>query len=150
MCCYCPWPGREFCVGPGVAGGPVWGTAGGGAVIESTCPVIGAIEEASNIAPITIRINGYVFEKSNTSPRTSCNRNNTPMVISTAGPINPRIVHRGQRQPNLLDIQLPTFHPVGYGTSKAPRQSAAPARTAGSATTETNRNCAAAAKLRCR
>src|SRR5882762_5589507 len=77
-------------------------------------PSIGAIADASSIAPITIKMNGYVFEKSNTLPRTSCSRNNTPIVINTAGPINPRIVHLGQWQPLLLDMlaSLPSAQPV--------------------------------------
>jgi len=57
---YCPWPGSEFCAGPGAAGG----TAGGGAVVEPMWPSIGAIEDPSSIAPITIRMNGQVFELS--------------------------------------------------------------------------------------
>jgi len=60
MSSYCPWPGIELCAGPGVAGG----TAGGGAVVESTWPSIGATDDASSTAPITIKINGQVFEKS--------------------------------------------------------------------------------------
>src|ERR1700719_5158323 len=97
---YRPCPGTELCSGPPVVGGTDEGgtIGGGGAVIESICPVIGAVEDANMIAPITIRMKGYVFPKSNISPRTSCSRNNTPIVMSTAGPINPRIVQRGHRQ----------------------------------------------------
>src|SRR6267154_5583406 len=43
-----------------------------------------------------------------------------------------------------------TFRPAGYGTSKLPAQSAAPASIAESCTTETSQSCAAATKFRFR
>src|SRR5882672_6623667 len=78
------------------------------------CPSIGASEDASSMAPITIKMNGQVLEKSNMLPRTSCSRNNTPMVISTAGPISPRIVHLGHRQPVLfaMPASLPSAQSI--------------------------------------
>src|SRR5260370_371615 len=77
-------------------------------------PSIGAIADASSIAPITIKMNGYVFEKSNMLPRTSCSRNNTPIVINTAGPMSPRIVQRGHWQPLLFAMlaSLPSAQPI--------------------------------------
>ena len=60
---YCPCPGTIFGGALGAAGG----AGGSGEIVESTWPVIGAIEDPSNTVPITIRINGQVLEKLNVS-----------------------------------------------------------------------------------
>jgi hypothetical protein len=56
------------------------------------CPSVGAIADASKIPPITINKIGNVWPIENGPCRNSLNKNSTPSVVITAGPINPRIV----------------------------------------------------------
>src|ERR1700686_5903006 len=46
------------------------------------------------MAPITMRMTGYVLPKEKSPPRIWSRRKSTPTVIMTAGPISPRIVQR--------------------------------------------------------
>jgi hypothetical protein len=65
MSAYCPCPGidvgieLEFAVGAAPGGG-----GAGGVAVEEMCPSIGASDEASKMAPMTIRITGYVLPNS--------------------------------------------------------------------------------------
>src|SRR6266478_2591260 len=109
MCRYCPCPGKE----PGAepegadgAGGP--GGIAGGATPAEMCPSIGDNAAARLISPMTTRITGYVFVISKLPPRISCRRSSTPMVMTMAGPRNPRMVHRrhAQRKRSLIENSL--------------------------------------------
>src|SRR5713226_785497 len=74
------------------------------------CPSREAIADPSWIAPITSRMTGKVCSKRSQPPCTSCNRYNTPMVISTAGPIRLLIIQLWQRHfaPLLISAPLST------------------------------------------
>src|SRR5262249_50681827 len=107
-----PWtgPGR-FCGG----GAPVGGAGGTG---PKLCPSAEATLLAKLIAPKTIRITGHVCLKSRYPPWISLSRNKRPRVMTTAGPINPRIMQRWQLQRTLSLIEFhlsqlrSTLHPV--------------------------------------
>src|SRR5260370_38941485 len=85
MCGYCPWPGREFCAGPGVGGG----AAGGIDVVESTGPDIGPLADANKKSPRTMRTNGEEFQKSKKAQQVSCNKDNRTIVNNNAHPNEP-------------------------------------------------------------
>src|SRR5256885_13242400 len=69
------------------------------------CPSVGAKLLARLIAPITIRITGNVLPKEKYPPPTWSRRNKTPTVMTTAGPMSPRIMQRRQlqRTPSLIE-----------------------------------------------
>lgn len=80
--------------------GGAGGTMGGGGTAPgagvSICPSRDASEEARWITPTTTSRIGHVFSNETLPPRTSCSRNNNPTVITSAGPVNPRIAQLWQ------------------------------------------------------
>src|SRR5579859_182580 len=77
-------------------------------------PSVGANALARLIAPTTIKITGQVVQKSKYPPRISPNRNKTPTVMTTAGPMRLRITQRRQLQRTRSFIEI---HPSPLRTT---------------------------------
>jgi hypothetical protein len=67
---------------------------------------MGAREHARLIAPITMRIIGQVLRNAKVLPCIWSSRNNTPMVMISAGPRKLRMVQRGHLQRLLTSLAI--------------------------------------------